>query len=79
MYNEEIMMNDDNLESNLLTSSLLKKMSGLHASTQVELKRMCLGNLTLQVNYAVGRLVAVIVYCFSGDLNLLAITVYMEV
>ena len=32
MY-EEIMMNDDNLESNLLTSSLLKKMSGLHAGT----------------------------------------------
>ena len=33
MY-EEIMMNDDNLESNLLTSSLLKKMSGLHAGTR---------------------------------------------
>ena len=32
MY-EEIMMNDDNLESNLLTSSLLKKTSGLHAGT----------------------------------------------
>ena len=31
MY-EEIMMNNDNLESNLLTSSLLK-MSGLHAGT----------------------------------------------
>ena len=30
---EEIMTNDDNLESNLLTSSLLKKMSGLHAGT----------------------------------------------
>ena len=26
-----------------------------------------LGDLTLQINYAVGRLVAVIVYCFSGD------------
>ena len=25
--------NDDNLESNLLTSSLLKKTSGLHAGT----------------------------------------------
>ena len=37
-----------------------------------------LGDLTIQVNYAVGRLVAVIVYCFSGDLNLLAITVYTE-
>ena len=32
MY-EEIMTNDDNLESNLLTSSLLKKTSGLHAGT----------------------------------------------
>ena len=32
MY-EEIMPNDDNLESNLLTSSLLKKTSGLHAGT----------------------------------------------
>ena len=32
MYDEEIMTNDDNLESNLLTSSLLK-MSGLHAGT----------------------------------------------
>ena len=30
---EEIMTNDDNLESNLLTSSLLK-MSGLHAGTK---------------------------------------------
>ena len=32
MY-EEIMTNNDNLESNLLTSSLLKKTSGLHAVT----------------------------------------------
>ena len=31
---EEIMMNDDNLESNLLTSSLLKKTSGLHVGTR---------------------------------------------
>ena len=32
---EEIMMNDDNLESNidLLTFSLLKKKCGLHAGT----------------------------------------------
>ena len=49
MY-KEIMTNDDNLESNLLTYSLLKKMSGLHAGTSLtvycsvaedELKRMC--------------------------------------
>ena len=33
IYDEEIMMNDDNLESNLLTSSLLKRTSGLHAGT----------------------------------------------
>ena len=46
---------------------------------QVELRILCSGDLTLQVNYAVGRLVAVIVCCFIGDLNLLAITVYMEV
>ena len=32
MY-EEIMMNNDNLEFNLPTSSLLKKTSGLHAGT----------------------------------------------
>ena len=32
MY-EEKMTNDDNLESNLLTSSLLKTMSGLYAGT----------------------------------------------
>ena len=46
---------------------------------QVELGRMCSGDLTLQVNYAAGRLMAVIVYRFSGDLSLLAITVYTEV
>ena len=32
-YYEEKMMNDDSLESNLLTSSLLKKTSSLHAGT----------------------------------------------
>ena len=32
MYDEEIMTNDDNLDSNLLASSLLKT-SGLHAGT----------------------------------------------
>ena len=36
---------------------------------QVELRILCSGDLTLQVNYAAGRIVAVIVYCFSGDLN----------
>ena len=38
-------------------------MSGLHAG-QVELRILCTGDLPLQVNYAVGRLVAVTVYCF---------------
>ena len=32
---------------------------------QVELRVLCTGEFALQVNYAVGRLVAVIVYCFS--------------
>ena len=32
---------------------------------QVELRILCAGDMPLQVNYAVGRLVAVIVYCFS--------------
>ena len=31
---KEIMMNDDNFKSNLLTSNLLKKMSCLHAGTR---------------------------------------------
>ena len=62
----------------LLTSSLLKRRL-VYMLVQVELKRMCSGDLTLQVNYAAGRLVAVIVYCFSDDLNLLAVTVYTEV
>ena len=62
MY-EEIMTNHDNLESNLLTSVLLKR-SLVYMLVQDELKKMCTGNLPLQVNYAVGRLVAVIVYCF---------------
>ena len=61
MY-KEIMMNNDNLESNLLTSSLLKRCL-VYILVQVELKKMCTGNLPLQVNYAMGRLVAVIVYC----------------
>ena len=77
MY-KEIMMNDDNLESNLLTSSLLKRHL-VYVLVQVDMSENVLGNLTLQVNYAAGRLVAVIVYCFSGDLNLSAITVYTEV
>ena len=56
------MMNDDNLESNLLTSSLLKRHL-VYMLVQSELKKMCTANLPLQVNYAAGRLVAVIV-CF---------------
>ena len=62
--NEEVMTNDDNLESNLLTSSLLKRRL-VYMLVQVELRILYTGNFPLQVNYAVGRLVAVIVYCFS--------------
>ena len=69
MY-EEIMTNDDNLESNLLTFSLLKRrlvyvlveLCCLLLSSSEEL---CTVNLPLQINYAAGRLVTVIVYCFS--------------
>ena len=57
MYEEEIMTNDDNLETNLPTSSLLR----MHCLVQVELCVYCpvagdvltvkvLRNLTLQVN-----------------------------
>ena len=53
MYNKEIMTNDDNLESNLLTSSLLKRCL-VYMLVQVELKMLCSSNLTL--NYAAGRL-----------------------
>ena len=61
-YKEEIMMNDDSLESNLLTSSLLKR--GLvYMLVQDELKKMCTGDLPLQANYAAGRLVTVRGYC----------------
>ena len=59
---EEIMTNDDNLESNLLTSSLLKR--GLvYMLVQDELKKMCTGDLPLQANYAAGILVTVRGYC----------------
>ena len=63
-YNEEIMTNDNNLESNLLTSSLLKRPL-VYMLVEVELRILCTGNLPLQVNYAMGRLVVVIVYCVT--------------
>ena len=47
------MTNDDNLESSLLTSSLLKRRL-VYMLVQDELKIMCTGVLPLQVNYAVG-------------------------
>ena len=55
MKYEEIMMNNDNLESNLLTSSLLKRHL-VYIRVQDELKIMCTGDLPPQVNYAVERL-----------------------
>ena len=58
MYKER-MMNNDNLEYNLLTSSLLKKMSGLHTGTSLT-RILCTGNLPLQVNYAERRLQSIV-------------------
>ena len=59
MY-EEIMMNDDNLESNLLTSSLFKMLVQVELRVYClvagdELGILCTGDLTLQVNYSAGR------------------------
>ena len=58
MY-EEIMMNDDNLESSLLTSNLLKMLVQVeHLYCLVaggELSESVLSDLTLQVNYSAGR------------------------
>ena len=75
---EEKMMNDDNIESNLLTSSLLKRCL-VYMLIQDKLTTREQAIHHFKLIYAVGRLVAVIVYSFSSDLNLLAITVYMEV
>ena len=58
MY-EEIMMSDDNLESNLLTSSLLKmvlQVEHLYCSVAGgEVTESVFRYLTLQVNYSAGR------------------------
>ena len=63
MY-EEIMTNDDNLESNLLTSSLLKMCSLVQVELCVycpvagdELTLSVLHNLTLQVNLFSGKVI----------------------
>ena len=63
MY-KEIMMNDDNLESNLLTSSLLKMCSLVQVELCVyllvagdELTLSVLHNLTLQVNLFSGKVI----------------------
>ena len=53
------MMNDDNLESNLLTSSLLKRHL-VYMLVQVELRILYTGDLPLQVNYVVGRLTDIV-------------------
>ena len=63
MY-EEIMTNDDNLESNLLTSSLLKMCSLVQVELEIftvyfpvagdKLTINVYRDLTLQVNYSVG-------------------------
>ena len=83
MY-EEIMTNDDNLESNLLTSSLLKMCCLVPVELCVyylvagdELTRICSGDLPPQVNLF-SRNYRVLEND-SCSLNLLAITVYPEV
>ena len=59
MYEEEIMMNDDNLESSLLTSNLLKilvQVEHLYCSVAGgELTESVFRDLTLPVNYSAGR------------------------
>ena len=67
MY-EEIKMNDDNLESNLLTSSLLKMCSLVQVELCVycpvaggELTLSVLCNLILQVNLFRGKRMTVVV------------------
>ena len=58
MY-EEIMMNDDNLESNQLPCSVLKmllQVEHLYCSVaEGELTESMFRDLKLQVNYSVGR------------------------
>ena len=61
MY-EEILTNDDNLESILLTYSLLKRHL-VYMLVQDELKKMCTGDLPLQVNLCSEKI--------SGSNNLL--------
>ena len=58
------MMNNDNLESNLLASSLLKRRL-VYMLVQDELTTREQAIYHIKLIYAVGRLVAVIVYCFS--------------
>ena len=62
-YEEEIMTNDDNLESNLLTSSLLKRhLVYMVVQDKLTTREQAIHHFKLI--YAVGRLLAVIVYCF---------------
>ena len=63
MTYEETMMNDVNLESNLPTSSLLKRCLA-YMLVQDELITREQAIHYFKLIYAAGRLVAVIVYCF---------------
>ena len=83
MY-KEIMMNDDNLESNLLTSSLLKMRCLVQVELCVyypvagdELTVCVFTDLTLQVNLFRGNYR--VLENDSCGLSLLVITVYPEV
>ena len=59
MYEEEIMTNNDNLESCLLTSNLLKMLVQVeHLYRSVaggELTESVFRDMTLQFNYSAGR------------------------
>ena len=60
---EEIMTNDDNLESYLLTSSLFNRRL-VYMLVQDELITRDQAIHHFKLIYAAGRLVVVIVYCF---------------
>ena len=60
---EEIMTNNDNLESNLLTYLLKRHLVYMLVQDELATREQAIHHFKLI--YAVGRLVAVIVYCFS--------------
>ena len=64
------MNNDDNLESNLLASSLLERhLVYILVQDELTIREQVIHQIKLI--YAAGRLVAVIIYCLKYSLNLL--------